>query len=184
MNCTFTCQQISSFLYSQEHTYAPVWLSSPFSHHTLHTLWANIVVCLARETTLIVRTSIGSPRSGYVPATPVTFQLGPPPKAHDVRGRLILANDGTCAETRFRLSAIRTSPSKSRGVTSLQSTAGSRGVRISGSNAGYTVFRRSVKGTGYPLHSPVSPSLPLPCVTVCHHISKVVMLHTPCSKVV
>jgi len=28
-----------------------------------------------------------------------------------------------------------------------------------------------VKGTGYPLHSPVSPSLPLPCVTVCHHIS-------------
>jgi len=42
---------------------------------------------------------------------------------------------------------------------------------ISGSNAGYTVFRGSVKGTGYPLHSPVSPSLPLPCVTVCHHIS-------------
>ena len=28
---------------------------------------------------------------------------------------------------------------------------------ISGSNAGYTVFRGSVKGTGYPLHSPVSP---------------------------
>ena len=26
-------------------------------------------------------------------------------------------------------------------------------------------------GTGYPLHSPVSPSLQLPCVTVCHHIS-------------
>jgi len=44
-------------------------------------------------------------------------------------------------------------------------------VRISGSNAGYTMFRGSVKGTGYLLHSPVSPSLPLPCVTVCHHIS-------------
>ena len=44
-------------------------------------------------------------------------------------------------------------------------------MRISGSNAGYTMFRGSVKGTGYPLHSPVSPSLPLPCVTVCHHIS-------------
>jgi len=43
------------------------------------------------------------------------------------------------------------------------------GVRISGSNAGYTKFRGSVKGTGYPFHSPVSPSLPLPCVTVCHH---------------
>ena len=33
-------------------------------------------------------------------------------------------------------------------------------MRISGSNAGYTMFRGSVKGTGYPLHSPVSPSLP------------------------
>jgi len=42
---------------------------------------------------------------------------------------------------------------------------------ISGSNAGYTMFRGSVKGTGYPLHSPVSPLLPLPCVTVGHHIS-------------
>ena len=42
---------------------------------------------------------------------------------------------------------------------------------IVGSNAGYTMFRGSVMGTGYPLHSPVSPSLTLPCVTVCHHIS-------------
>ena len=54
---------------------------------------------------------------------------------------------------------------------SVQSTAGSRGVRISGSNGGYTMFRGSVKSTGYPLHSPVSPSLPLPCVTVCHQVS-------------
>ena len=54
---------------------------------------------------------------------------------------------------------------------SVQSTTGSRGVRISGSNAGYTMFRGSVKSTGYPLHSPVSPSLPLPCVTMCRHIS-------------
>jgi len=45
---------------------------------------------------------------------------------------------------------------------SVQPTTGSRGVRISGSNAGYTMFRGSVKGTGYPLHSPVTPSLPLP----------------------
>ena len=52
-----------------------------------------------------------------------------------------------------------------------QSTTGSRGVRISGSNSGYTIFRGSVKSTCYPLHSPVTPSLPLPCVTVCHHIS-------------
>ena len=42
---------------------------------------------------------------------------------------------------------------------------------IIGSNAAYTMFRASVNGTGYPLHSPFSPSLPLPCVTVCHHIS-------------
>jgi len=78
--------------------------------------------------------------------------------------------DGTHAETRFRLSAKRTSPFKSAGASD-QSTTGSRGVRISGSNAGYTNFRSSVKSTGYPLHSPVSPSLPLPCVTSCHHIS-------------
>jgi hypothetical protein len=42
---------------------------------------------------------------------------------------------------------------------------------ISGSNDGYTMFRGSVKSTGYPRHSAVSPSLPLPCVTVCHHVS-------------
>ena len=45
---------------------------------------------------------------------------------------------------------------------SVQLTTVSRGVRISGSNAGYTMFRGSVKSTGYPLHSPVSPSLPPP----------------------
>ena len=61
-------------------------------------------------------------------------------------------------------------PLNRQGV-SVQSTTGSRGVRISGSDAGYNMFRGSVKGTGYPLYSPVSPSLPLPCVTVCHHIS-------------
>jgi hypothetical protein len=42
---------------------------------------------------------------------------------------------------------------------------------IVGSNAGYTTFRGSVKGTGYPHNSPVSPSLLLPCFTMCHHIS-------------
>ena len=43
--------------------------------------------------------------------------------------------DGTRAETRFRLSPKRTSPFKSVGA-SVQSTAGSRDVRISLSNAG------------------------------------------------
>ena len=88
--------------------------------------------------------------------------------AETVCSRLRLKCDGTRAETRFRLSAKRTSPFKSAGA-SVQWTAGSRGVRISVSNAGYTMFRGSVRGTGYPLHSPVSPSLSLPCVTVCHH---------------
>jgi len=76
-----------------------------------------------------------------------------------VYGRARLKRDGICAETRFDLSAKRTSPFKSA-VASVQSTTGSRGVRIKGSNAGYTMFRGSVKGTGYQLHSPVSPSLP------------------------
>jgi len=43
--------------------------------------------------------------------------------------------DGTRAETRFRLSPKRTSQFKSVG-SSVQSTAGSRGVRISLSNVG------------------------------------------------
>jgi hypothetical protein len=55
--------------------------------------------------------------------------------------------DGTRAETRFRLSAKRASLFKSAGA-SVQSTTGSRGVRISCSDAGYTMFRCSVKGTG------------------------------------
>ena len=42
--------------------------------------------------------------------------------------------DGTRAETRFRLSAKRTSSFKSAGA-SFQSTTSSRDVRISGSNA-------------------------------------------------
>jgi hypothetical protein len=58
--------------------------------------------------------------------------------------RLRLKCDGTRAETRFGISAKRTSPFKSAG-SSVQSTAGSRGVRISGSSAGYTVFRDSVR---------------------------------------
>ena len=48
----------------------------------------------------------------------------------------------------------------------VQSTTGSRGVRISGSNAGYAIFRGSAKGTGYPLHSAVPLSLP-PCASLC-----------------
>jgi len=88
-----------------------------------------------------------------------------PPNVRIVR----LKRDGTRAEIRYILSPKRTSPFKSTGA-SVQSTAGSRGVRISGSNAGYTTFRGS-ESTGYSLYSPVSPSLPLPYRTVCHQVS-------------
>jgi len=68
------------------------------------------------------------------------------------------------AETIFRLSAKRTSPFKSAGA-SIQSTIGSRGVRISFSSAGYATFRGSVRVLAthsihqFPLHFPsrVSP---------------------------
>jgi hypothetical protein len=76
-----------------------------------------------------------------------------------------LKHDGTCGETRFGLSLKRTSPFKSAGA-SVQSTAGSRGVRISGSNAGYTTFQGSVRvlathsNRQFPLHFPSRAS---PC---------------------
>jgi len=38
------------------------------------------------------------------------------------------------------------------------------------------MFRRSMKRTGNPLYSPVSCSLPLPCVTVCLFISFAIYL--------
>jgi hypothetical protein len=98
----------------------------------------------------------------------------------DRNGRGQLKCDGTRTETRFRLSAKRTSLFKLAGA-SVHSTTGSRGVRISRSKARHTMFRGSVKGTSYPLHSPVSPSLPLPCVTVCHHISTGLNCFSICS---
>ena len=73
--------------------------------------------------------------------------------------------DGTRTETRFRLSPKRTSPFKSAGA-SVQLTAGSRGVHISISNAGYTTFRGSVRVLAthsicqLPLHFPSHAS---PC---------------------
>jgi hypothetical protein len=94
------------------------------------------------------------------------------------RCRTRLKCDGTRAETRFCLSAKRTSPFKSARA-SVQSTTGSRAARISGSNAGYTMFRGSVKGTGYPLHSPVFPLLSLSYVIVFHHVSTALYLVSP-----
>jgi len=78
-------------------------------------------------------------------------------------------SEGTRAETRFGLSAKRTSPFKSAGVL-VQSTAGSRGVRISRQQLYRPCSDVQCKTTGYPFHSHLFPSLPLPCVTVCHQV--------------
>jgi hypothetical protein len=80
-------------------------------------------------------------------------------QANYLSGRLRLNCDGTRAETRFRLSAKRTSPFKSAGA-SVQSTIGRRAVRISLQGLYCSckpVFCSHVTLTGYPLHSLVSP---------------------------
>ena len=84
--------------------------------------------------------------------------------------RARLKRDGTRAETRFGLSEKWTSPFKSAGE-SVQSTAGSRTVRISGQTMDRPCSEVQCKSSGYPLQPPISPSLPLPRVTVCHHVS-------------
>ena len=77
-------------------------------------------------------------------------------------------SDGTRAQTRFRLSLKRTSPFKSVGVL-VHSTAGSRVVRISLINAGYTTFGGGVRVLAthsirqFPLHFPSRAS---PCATM------------------
>ena len=82
-------------------------------------------------------------------------------------GRASAEPDGTRAETSFLLSPKRTSPFKSAGE-SVQSTAGSRGVRISVNNAGYTTSRGRVRVLAthsirkFPLHFPSRAS---PCAT-------------------
>ena len=85
-------------------------------------------------------------------------------------GRARMKRDGTRAETRFGLSEKWTSPFKSA-WESVQSTAGSRGVRISGQTMDRPSSEVECKNSGYPLQSPLSLSLPLPRVTVCHHVS-------------
>jgi len=71
--------------------------------------------------------------------------------------------DGTLAETRFILSAKRTSPLKSAG-SSVHSTTDSRGVHINGSNAPCSEVVRRLLVTHsirqFPLHFPCRAS---PC---------------------
>ena len=87
--------------------------------------------------------------------------------------------DGTRAETRIGLSAKRTSPFKSAGV-SVQSTTGSRGVQISGQRLYRPCSDVQCKAAGYPLHSHLSPSLLLPCVTVCHQVPNALYYRVTC----
>jgi len=96
-----------------------------------------------------------------------------PPFTVNLSGKVRLKCDSTRAETRLRLSPKRTSPFKSVWA-SVQSTAGSRGVHISGSKAGYTIS--GVVCRVLVTHSirQFPPSLPLPCVIVCHQVSNAV----------
>ena len=85
------------------------------------------------------------------------------------RGKLSLKCDGTRAETTSRLSPKRTSPFKSAGgqfSRLLAAEVCASAVLVLDTPCSQIVWRV----TGYPLHSPVSPSLPLPCVTVCHQV--------------
>ena len=81
--------------------------------------------------------------------------------------------DGTCAETRFALSAKRTSPFKlAEGQLSRLLAAevcASAVVMVVMLDAPCSEVE--CKTTDYPLHSRFSPSLPLPFVTVCHQVS-------------
>ena len=88
-----------------------------------------------------------------------------------------MKHDGTRAETRFGLSA--------KGVSPFKLVLVGVGVQFSRLLAAEVCASAVVmvvildtpcsevqcKTTGYPLHSHVSPSLPLPCVTVCHRVS-------------
>jgi len=98
-----------------------------------------------------------------------SFANGPETVIGSAGGIARSKRDCTRAETRFGLSAKRTSPFKSAGV-SVQSTTGSRGVRISGQRLYRLCSDVQSKASGYPLHSHLSPSLPLPCVIVCHQV--------------
>ena len=77
-----------------------------------------------------------------------------------------MKRDGTRAENRFVVSAKRAGPFK-MAVAPVRSTTGSRGVRISGSNAGYTMFRGTVQD--YWIPTPLA-CFPFTSATVRHSV--------------
>ena len=80
--------------------------------------------------------------------------------------RARLKRDGTRTETRFGLSEKWTSLFKSAGE-SVQSTAGSRGVHISGQTMDRPCSKVRCTISGYPLQLPISPSHPLGHMSPC-----------------
>ena len=79
--------------------------------------------------------------------------------------------DGTRAETRFRLSAQRTSPFKSAGGRQFSRILAAEVCASAVVMLDTPCSEVECKTDGYTLHSHVSRSLPLPYVTVCHQIS-------------
>jgi len=75
--------------------------------------------------------------------------------------------DGTRAENRFRLSTKRVH----------LNPRGLQFSRLLAAEVCTSAAIMVVMLTRYPLHSPVFLSLPLPCVTVCHHISTGLYYH-------
>ena len=118
--------------------------SNVFRNRAVHEkMWKNIVEPGRPQMTIWrVRIACWIPKatdthSEYVILLVFPLQQWLHERASILRCRVRLKCDGTRAETRFGLSAKRTRPFISAGA-SVQSTAGSRRVRISGSNAGYT----------------------------------------------
>jgi len=90
--------------------------------------------------------------------------------------RARLKRDGTRAETRFSHSAKRTSPFKLAGggggqFSRLLAAEVCASAVVMVVTLETPCFEVECKTTGYPLHSHVSPSLPLLCVAVCHQVS-------------
>ena len=81
--------------------------------------------------------------------------------------------DGTCAETRFGLSAKWTSPFKlvEGQFSRLLATEGRTSVVVMVVMLDAPCSEVECKTTGYPLHSHVPPSLSLTCITMCHQVS-------------
>jgi len=79
--------------------------------------------------------------------------------------------DGTRAEIRFRLSAKGTSLFKSAGGRQFSRLLAAEVCASAVVMLDTPCSEVECKTTVYPLPSHISPSLPLPCVTVCHQVS-------------